>query len=148
MSTSNTHRRRVYDEGLPDARPGHNESAVAASSSSRPYGFRATISPSLPQRGDPRDLEKDPSSLIRAVEELRDARQLWLADERAYANSRRADKARGFRQVKRDESWRGWQRGWGNIAYCPEPTLHPDEPLPTVVERVLRSSVLPDGLLR
>ncbi|WP_328982962.1 hypothetical protein [Streptomyces mirabilis] len=46
--------------------------------------------------------------------------------------------------MKGDESWQSWQRGWGNIAYCPEPTIHPDEPLPVVVERVLRSSVPPD----
>ncbi|MFG2369432.1 hypothetical protein ACGFY3_49060 [Streptomyces mirabilis] len=46
--------------------------------------------------------------------------------------------------MKADESSRGWQRGWGNIVYCPELTIHPDEPLPVVVERVLRSSVPPD----
>ncbi|MEU1409575.1 hypothetical protein ABZ471_46475 [Streptomyces sp. NPDC005728] len=130
MSSFNTHQRRVYDEGLPTrARHTNLRSCLVHFA---PYGFRATYHHLCLSAGIPKDLEKDPSSLIRAVEELHHARQLWLADEHAYANSRRADKARGFRQVKADESWRGWQRGWGNIAYCPEPTLHPDEPLPVV----------------
>ncbi|WP_406268399.1 hypothetical protein OHT93_14055 [Streptomyces sp. NBC_00191] len=142
MSSFNTHQRRVYDEGLPTrARHTNLRSCLVHFA---PYGFRATYHHLCLSAGIPKDLEKDPSSLIRAVEELHDARQLWLADERAYADRRRADKARGSRQVRADESWRGWQRGWGNIAYCPDPRIHPDEPLRVVVERVLSSSVPPD----
>ncbi|MFC8233297.1 hypothetical protein [Streptomyces sp. NPDC057284] len=142
MSSFNTHQRRVYDESLL-ARVRHTNLRSCLVHFA-PYGFRATYHHLCLSAGIPKNLEKDPDSLIRAVEELHLARQLWLADERAYANSRRANKARGFRQVRADDSWRGWQRGWGNIAYCPEPTIHPDEPLPVVVERVLRSSVPPD----
>ncbi|MET9880625.1 hypothetical protein ABZZ36_39375 [Actinacidiphila glaucinigra] len=143
MSSFNTHQRRVYDEGLPPrARHTNLRSCLVHFA---PYGFRATYHHLCLSAGIPKDLKKDPGSLIRAVEELHQARQLWLADERAFASSRRADKARGFRQVNRGESWRGWQRGWGNIAHCPDPTLHPDEPLPVVVERVLRSSVPTGG---
>ncbi|MEE1670292.1 hypothetical protein RCR19_33000 [Streptomyces sp. WAC07094] len=142
MSSFNTHLRRVHDEGLP-ARVRHTNLRSCLVHFA-PYGFRATYHHLCLSARIPKDLEKDPSSLIRAVEELHQARQLWLADERTCANSRRAAKACGFRQVKADESWRSRQRGWGNIAYCPEPTIHPDEPLPVVVERVLRSSVPPD----
>ncbi len=138
MSSFNTHRRRVYDEVLPTRVRHTNLRSCLVHFA--PYGFRATYHHLCLSAGIPRTLEKDPSSLVRAVEELHHARQLWLADEHAYAHSRRADKARGFRQVKPGESWRGWQRGWGNIAYCPEPTMHPVEPLPAVVGRVLRSS--------
>ena len=145
MSSFNTHRRRVHDEGLP-ARVRHTNLRSCLVHFA-PYGFRATYHYLCVSAAIPMDLEKDPSSLMRAVEELHHARQLWLADERAYACSRRADKARGIRQVKADDSWRDWQRGWGNIAYCPEPTIHPDEPLPVVVERVLQSSVPPMKLL-
>ncbi|MBD0742720.1 hypothetical protein [Streptomyces sp. CBMA152] len=139
MSSFTTHRRRACDEGLPAyARLSNLRSCLVHFA---PYGFRATYHHLCVSAGIPRNLEKDPNSVVRAVEELHEARQLWLADERVYAARRRADKARGFRQVRLDESWRGWQRGWGNIAYCPDPTNHPDEPLPVVVERVLRSSV-------
>ncbi|MBZ3901117.1 hypothetical protein [Streptomyces griseiscabiei] len=142
MSSFHTHRRRVHDEGLPPRVRHTNLRSCLVHFA--PYGFRATYHHLCLSAGIPRDLEKDPNSVVRAVEELHQARQLWLADERAYADSRRAEKARGFRQVRRDHSWRGWQRGWGNIAYCPEPTMHPDELLSTVVEHVLRSSVPPD----
>lgn len=142
MSSYNTHRGRVYDEGLP-ARARHTNLRSCLVHFA-PYGFRATYHHLCLSAGIPRDLEKDPNSVIRALEELHDARQLWLADERAYIARRRAEKARGSRQVPADGSWRGWQHGWGRIAFCPEPTFHPDEPLPVVVERVLRSSVPPD----
>lgn len=42
--------------------------------------------------------------------------------------------------MRANDSWRGKQRGWRNIAYCPEPGIHPDEPLPVVIERVFRPS--------
>ncbi|MFD3837589.1 hypothetical protein ACFWWC_15165 [Streptomyces sp. NPDC058642] len=142
MSSFNTHRRRVYDERLPArARHANLRSCLV---SFAPYGFRATYHHLCFSAGIPRDPEKDPGSLLRAVEELQDARQLWLADERAYVIRRREEKARGSRQTASEGTWRGRQRGWGKIAYCPEPTIHPDEPLPVVVERVLRSSLPPD----
>ncbi|MFB7712317.1 hypothetical protein [Streptomyces sp. NPDC056105] len=139
MSSFNTHHRRVYDDGLPTRVRHTNLRSCLVHFA--PYGFRATYHHLCATAGIPRNLDKDPGSLVRAAEELDQARQLWLADERAYADRRRADKARGFRQVKADDSWRGRQRGWGNIAYCPEPTMHPDEPLSVVVERIFRSSV-------
>ncbi|MDX3584943.1 hypothetical protein [Streptomyces europaeiscabiei] len=142
MSSFGTHQRRVYDESLSACVRHTNLRSCLVQFA--PYGFRATYHHLCLSAGIPRNLEKDPSSLTRAVEELHHARQLWLVDERAYAIGRRADKARGFRQLRADASWRGQQHGWGNIAYCPEPTSHPDEPLPVVVERVLRSSVPPD----
>ncbi|MFJ9855087.1 hypothetical protein [Streptomyces sp. NPDC101150] len=145
MSSFNTHRRRVFDESLP-ARIRHTNLRSCLVHFA-PYGFRATYHHLCLSARIPKYPERDPSSLLRAAEELQHARQLWLADERAYADRRRADKARGCRQAQPDDSWRGRQRGWGNIAYCPEPTIHPTEPLPVVVERVLRSSVPPDEAL-
>ncbi|MEE1767198.1 hypothetical protein PUR34_03150 [Streptomyces sp. JV185] len=141
MSSFNTHRRRVHDESLPPLVRHTNLRSCLVNFA--PYGFRATYHHLCFSAGIPKHLKKDPDSLVRAVEELHCARQLWLEDEHSYAGRRRAEKARGVRQAGSDESWCGRQRGWGNIAYCPDPAHHPHSPLPVVVERVLRSSVPP-----
>jgi hypothetical protein len=139
MSSFATHRRRVLDESLPPRTRHTNLRSCLVRFA--PYGFRATYHHLCLSARIPRRPEADPDSVVRAVEELHRARQLWLADERAYAARRRAEKALGRRQPPRDGSWRRWQRQWGNIAHCPDPAFHPTEPLPVVVERVLRSSV-------
>ncbi|KUO19700.1 hypothetical protein [Streptomyces dysideae] len=141
MSSFTTHRRRVHDTTLPPrARHANLRSCLVAFA---PYGFRATYHHLCVSAGIPRNPEHAPDALVRAVEELTAARRHWLTDERAYAAQRRVDKARGRRQPPSDASWRRWQRQWGNIAYCPDPAFHPAEPLPVVVERVLRTSVPP-----
>jgi hypothetical protein len=138
MSSFTTHRRRVLDESLPPrARHANLRSCLVAFA---PYGFRATYHHLCMSARIPRAPERDPGALVRAVEELHEARQLWLADERAYARRRREEKASGRRHVPRDDTWRRRQRQWGNIAYCPDPVFHPTEPLAVVVGRVLRSS--------
>ncbi|NNN30204.1 hypothetical protein HLK59_07470 [Streptomyces sp. S3(2020)] len=141
MSSFTTHRRRVHDESLP-ARVRHTNLRSCLVHFA-PYGFRATYHHLCHSAGIPRDPDQDPGSVVRAMAELHAARQLWLADERAYLTRRRAEKARGSRQVPTDGSWRDRQHRWGSIAFCPDPAMHPDEPLPVVVERVLRASVPP-----
>jgi hypothetical protein len=71
MSSFNTHQRRVYDEGLP-ARVRHTN-VRSCLVHFAPYGFRATYHHLCLSAGIPKRLEKDPSSLIRAVQELHDA---------------------------------------------------------------------------
>ncbi|MEV4680494.1 hypothetical protein [Streptomyces kurssanovii] len=143
MSSFDTHRRRVHDGRLPvRVRHTHLRSCLVHFS---PYGFRATYHHLCLSARIPKPLDRDPDALVRAVEELRHARRLWLEGERAFAARRRADKARGRRQVAAHESWRHCRHGWRNIAYCPDPRFHPTEPLPVVVERVLRSPVPPAG---
>ncbi|MDG4861678.1 hypothetical protein P8605_26425 [Streptomyces sp. T-3] len=146
MSSFATHRRRVHDEGLsPRARHTNLRSCLEHFA---PYGFRATYFHLCLNARIPGELDKDPGALVRAVEELRAARELWLADERAYAAKRRREKARGDRVLRRDETWRGWQRGWGSLAFCPDPAFHPSGELSVVVNQVLRSSVPPgEGVL-
>lgn len=64
MSSFNTHRRRVYDEGR-SARVRHTNLRSCLVPFA-PYGFRATYHHLCLSAGIPRNLEKDPSSLIAA----------------------------------------------------------------------------------
>ncbi|MFD7429268.1 hypothetical protein ACFV6Z_19820 [Streptomyces sp. NPDC059818] len=140
MASFETHRGRVHDTGRPvRARHSALRTCLVAFA---PYGFRATYHHLCRSAGIPADLEKDPASLIRAVEELHEARRHWLADEAAFVVRRRQEKAAGLRRPKSDGSWRdpGHLSPEG-LAYCPNPESHPDELLPAVVERVLRSAV-------
>ncbi|NEA52775.1 hypothetical protein G3I60_00935 [Streptomyces sp. SID13666] len=143
MSSFATHRRRVHDEGL-SARVRHSHLRHCRQNFA-PYGFRATYHHLSWSARIPREPERDPGSLVRAVEELHLARQLWLADERAYASRRRHEKARGERRPVDAGSWRGGRSRPGILVHCPDPVRHPTEALPVVVERVLRSSVRRDG---
>ncbi|MFI9102307.1 hypothetical protein ACIGXA_17460 [Streptomyces fildesensis] len=143
MSSFATHRRRVHDEGLP-ARVRHTNLRSCLQTFA-PYGFRATYHHLSWSARIPRDPERDPGSLVRAVEELHLARQLWLADERAYASRRRLEKARGVRQPVDAGSWRSGPSRPGVLVHCSDPVRHPTEALPVVVARVLGSSVPPDG---
>ncbi|MEV6344782.1 hypothetical protein [Actinoplanes sp. NPDC051851] len=110
-----------------------------------PYGFRATWHHLVLHAGIPVCLEADPASLTRALDELEDARRLWLTEARAFALRRRREKAAGRRTPGREESWHV-SPGW--LAWCPDPERHPAEPLPVVVDRLItayRSGESPAG---
>ncbi|MEJ8645175.1 hypothetical protein WKI68_36065 [Streptomyces sp. MS1.HAVA.3] len=49
-----------------------------------PYGFRATYHHLCRSARIPRTLADDPASLVRAVEELHEARLVWLAEVTAW----------------------------------------------------------------
>lgn len=117
MSSFNTHHRRVYDEGLP-ARVRHTNLRSCLVHFA-PYGFRATYHHLCLSAGIPKNPEKDPNSLIRAVAELHHARQLWLADERgAYANSRRT-KHVAFGRRKQTSHGEAGSVGGGTLPTAP-----------------------------
>ena len=99
-----------------------------------PYGFRATWHHLVVSAGLPVYLEVDPDSLIRAVDELEQARALWRAETNAFAARRRREKAEGRRQPRRHE---GWHARPGLLAVCPDPEAHPRGPLATEVERLI-----------
>ncbi|WP_073732684.1 hypothetical protein [Streptomyces sp. CB02488] len=142
MASFETHRRRVHDTGR-TVRARHSALRTCLVAFA-PYGFRATYHHLCRSARIPRDLEKDPASLIRAVEELDAARRHWLADEAVFVARRRQEKAAGVRRPQSDGSWRDAGRASSGMpAYCPNPEFHPDEPLPAVVKRVLGSVVLP-----
>ncbi|MET7608152.1 hypothetical protein ABZS96_38170 [Streptomyces avermitilis] len=62
-----------------------------------------TLSAAIPRR-----LEADPDALVRAVEELHEARVLWLARAEEYAAQRREEKRAGRRAVPNPRPW--WLR--------------------------------------
>jgi hypothetical protein len=100
-----------------------------------PYGFRATwhhllVSAAMPQR-----LGDDPEALVRAVDELSEARALWTAEQSAYSARRLAEKADGRRAARKADAWHTWGRY--RLAYCPDPELHPTDRLPVVVARLI-----------
>ncbi|TDO42307.1 hypothetical protein C8E87_6074 [Paractinoplanes brasiliensis] len=100
-----------------------------------PYGFRATWHHLVVFAGIPRHLDTDPESLVRAVLELEQARQVVLPRAAAYARQRRQEKSAGLRVPRSVVPWNSW--GWSGIAYCPDPVHHPTGPLAAVVRRVL-----------
>ncbi|MFE9456169.1 hypothetical protein [Streptomyces californicus] len=97
-----------------------------------------TLSAAIPRR-----LEADPDALVRAVEELHEARVLWLARAEEYAARRRAEKSAGRRAVVNPRPW--WLQSWWegpNRAWYDDPSRHPALRLPAYV---LRQNAILDG---
>lgn len=99
-----------------------------------PYGFRATWHHLIVGAGVPRRLDEDPVALLRAVDEVEQARLVWLAHDEDYAARRRREKAAGRRVPSRADRWRC---GDALIAYCPDFEQHPTGRLAVVVRRVI-----------
>ena len=99
-----------------------------------PYGFRATWHHLVVNAGMPQQLEQDPESLLRAIDELEEARHLWLAQTREFARRRQHEKASGRRNPRKSEGWLSWR---GQLAFCPDPEVHPDERLAVVIQRLI-----------
>ena len=100
-----------------------------------PYGFHATWHYLATTHRIPGRIEADPSSLVRALDELETARALVLPRAIAFAAQRRLQKRVGRRVPAALHPWDSW--ACHDIAYCPDPQKHPAEPLPIVVDRVL-----------
>src|SRR5688572_25117757 len=97
MTSFLTNRAHVHDARLP-LRCRHSVLRTCITLFA-PYGFRATYHHLTLSAAIPRRLEADPDALVRAVEELYEARVLWLARVEEYAAQRRADKQAGRRAV-------------------------------------------------
>ncbi|SNY45602.1 hypothetical protein SAMN05421748_107258 [Paractinoplanes atraurantiacus] len=97
-----------------------------------PYGFRATWHHLLVSAGVPVWLEDDPDSLLRALDELEEARNLWLAETRAFAARRRTEKAAGHRAPRAADSWR---TSW--MTHSPAPEAHSNKRLIEVVAHLI-----------
>jgi len=103
-----------------------------------PYGLRASYDHLVLSAHIPADLDQDPESLVRAVEEPHAARLLWLPVQERYAEHRRSEKRAGRRQPSRPEAPPTWSRGWGQPGYrCPDPRRHPAAPMPEVVAHAI-----------
>ncbi|MEV5491154.1 hypothetical protein AB0L47_24680 [Streptomyces bobili] len=141
MTSFLSHRARVHDARLP-LRRRHNALRTCVTLFA-PYGFRATYHHLTLSAGIPRRLEADPDALVRAVEELHEARVLWLARAQEYAAWRRAEKRAGRRAVANPRPW--WLRSWWegqHRAWYEDPFRHPPLRLP---EYVRRQNAILDG---
>ncbi|WP_035794269.1 hypothetical protein [Kitasatospora mediocidica] len=134
MSSFLTHRARVHDARLP---PYRRHSALRTCLTHfAPYGFRATYHHLTLSARIPRRLEADPDALVRAVEELHEARVLWLARAQEFAAQRRTEKRAGRRAVPNPRPW--WLVSWWeglDRAWYDDPFRHPSLPLPAYVRR-------------
>lgn len=141
MTSFLTNRAHVHDARLPLRR--RHSALRNCITLFAPYGFRATYHHLTLSAAIPRRLEADPDSLVRAVEELYEARVLWLARVEEYAAQRRADKRAGRRPVPDPRPW--WLRsGWDSPdrAWHQDPVRHPSLRLP---EYVRRQNAILDG---
>ncbi|MEU6975799.1 MULTISPECIES: hypothetical protein [unclassified Streptomyces] len=103
-----------------------------------PYGHRATWDHLCRSHGfGPEDREADPGRLVAALDELEQARAVWLAYEAEFAERRRREKHGGLRRPGALDEWH--RRIWGGngVARCDDPARHPQEPLPEVVGRLV-----------
>ncbi|WP_370948090.1 hypothetical protein AB5J62_11000 [Amycolatopsis sp. cg5] len=121
MSSYPSAYRRVRDTGLPrrDRVLALRECVLRFA----PYGFSATWH-HLVVSGGP--------SLLAMVDELEQARQVWLASHEEFLARRRAEKAAGNRIPRRTDRWHN-----NTLAYCPDFEAHPVERLAVVVQRVI-----------
>ncbi|MGW0949999.1 hypothetical protein ACWD4O_46805 [Streptomyces sp. NPDC002623] len=141
MTSFLTHRARVHDARLPLRR--RHSALRTCITLFAPYGFRATYHHLTLSAAIPRRLEADPDALVRAVEELHEARVLWLARAQEYAAQRRAEKRSGRRAVANPRPW--WLRSrWEgpDRAWYEDPFRHPSLRLP---EYVRRQNAILDG---
>lgn len=130
MASFTTHRLRVHDTSrTPRQRFAALRTCITEFA---PYGFRATYHHLYRSAGIPVDLEQDPEALVRAVEELHAAREVWLAAFLPWQERRKLQKAAGVRKPDPPEPLR--------MLLCPDPAFHPVEPLPAVMPRILRAA--------
>ncbi|RKT03589.1 hypothetical protein BX286_1519 [Streptomyces sp. 3211.6] len=135
MPSFATHRLRVHDASLP---PHRRLSALRTCLTVFcPYGFYATYHHLCRSAGIPRELGEDPGSLVRAVEELHEARLLWLDAMAVWRVGRRAQKRAGVRRPEPPEPAQG--------LFWPNPEFHPGVCLAEVMPGVMRGRLDVEG---
>ncbi|MFE7133602.1 hypothetical protein ACFVIM_22360 [Streptomyces sp. NPDC057638] len=103
-----------------------------------PYGHRATWDHLCARhRIEPEDRAPDPARLVAALDELEEARTVWLTYESDFADRRKREKQDGLRRPTSIEDWH--RRTWGGngVARCDSPAHHPAAPLGEVVRRLI-----------
>ncbi|MFG2692983.1 hypothetical protein [Kitasatospora sp. NPDC048407] len=140
MTSFRTHRARVHDDRLPVHR--RHSALRTCVTEFAPYGFRATYHHLTLSARIPRRLEADPDSLLRAVEELHEARLLLRAQVEKFEERRRTEKRAGRRAVPNPQPW--WLQGRGSelSIWYDDPFRHPPLRLAAYVRR---QNALMDG---
>ncbi|MEU6487010.1 hypothetical protein [Streptomyces sp. NPDC046887] len=103
-----------------------------------PYGHRATWHHLCTRhRFHPEDRGVDPARLVAALEELEEAREVWLSYEERFAERRKKEKHDGLRRPGSFDDWH--RRTWGGygVARCDDPSLHPTLPLAEALRRLI-----------
>ncbi|MGX2998103.1 hypothetical protein JNUCC64_28210 [Streptomyces sp. JNUCC 64] len=103
-----------------------------------PYGHRATWDHLCARAGfGPEDRSPDPARLVAALDELEDARAVWLAYETAFAQRRRREKQDGLRRPGSADDWHRLTWGGFGVAWCEDPRVHPGAALGDVLRRLI-----------
>ncbi|UGY90554.1 hypothetical protein test1122_01645 [Streptomyces gobiensis] len=103
-----------------------------------PYGHRATWHHLCARAGfGPDEREPDPARLVAALAELEEARDVWLAYERDFAERRKQQKHHGVRQPTAPDNWH--RRTWGGRALLPlnDPAAAPSARLAVVLRGLI-----------
>lgn len=103
-----------------------------------PYGHRATWDHLCARHGiAPEDRAPDPARLMAALDELEEARAVWLAYEGEFAERRKREKHDGLRRPGSFDDWH--RRTWGGngVARCDDPAVHPSQSLAEVLRRLI-----------
>lgn len=102
-----------------------------------PYGHRATWQHLCRNAGfHPEDREPDPALLMAALEELEEARAVWLAYEEEVRARRRREKRKGIRQPTELDEWH--RLSWGGRSLMPcDPAQPPTPRLAEVLRRMI-----------
>ncbi|NDZ79741.1 hypothetical protein G3I19_14725 [Streptomyces sp. SID10853] len=103
-----------------------------------PYGHRATWDHLCARHHiGPEDRAPDPARLVAALDELEEARTVWLAYEAEFAERRKREKHDGIRRPGAFDDWH--RRTWGGcgVAWCGDPAVHPNRPLAEVLRRLI-----------
>jgi hypothetical protein len=111
-----------------------------------PYGHSATWFHLCARAGfGPDDREPEPARLIAALEELEEARAIWLAYEREFAKRRKLQKYYGVRQPTAPDNWH--RRTWGGRALLPfdDPTAAPGGRLAVVLRWLISTMEAGEG---
>lgn len=103
-----------------------------------PYGHRATWDHLCSRAGfGPEDRSPDPARLVAALDELEEARAVWLAYEVEFAERRKKEKHDGLRRPGTVDDWHRLTWGGFGVAWCDDPRLHPREPLADVLRKLI-----------
>lgn len=100
-----------------------------------PYGHRATWWHLCDRHGiAPEDRGADPLRMVAALEELEEARAVWLEYERQFAERRRREKHDGLRRPE----W-AWGGAGDAVVRCADPGVRPEGALDEVLRRLVRA---------
>ncbi|MGW3983253.1 hypothetical protein ACWEMN_43330, partial [Streptomyces mirabilis] len=84
-----------------------------------PYGHRATWDHLCSRAGfGPEDRSPDPARLVAALDELEEARSVWLAYEVEFAERRKKEKHDGLRRPGSVDDWHRLTWGGFGVAWC------------------------------